>query len=174
MADIAAFDPRESVLMLGKSGKMVLCSDAAEVTIRGRNRLDKQVPDNGNKGKVAFKGKELTSLQCSWVLMPEDDATFWSDVFPLFSEPGKNGTANPLDIQHGASNRAGIAVVTVEGYDIGKADPVDGRDISVDLLEWTPRPTAPKKQSAARVPLTEQVPKVTAADAKANGLGGAA
>lgn len=137
----------ESTLSLGKSARdMVVVSDAASIETELGNRLDKQRKKGSNFGRLEMLGVEPAEFTVDFVILPDEEDHFWRKVKPLLREPGKNGTAPPLEAIHPQINRVDVTTVTVHKVVIGQPSSKDGRTIHIDLIEWTPRPTKTKGQ----------------------------
>jgi hypothetical protein len=122
----------------------ILITDNAKVNIRGGNKIDGQTSGGTNKARVKFKGLKLSVLVASFIVVPEQESHFWESVFVLFRMPGDKGRALPLDITHASANRSGIVTVTIEDYRIGEADPVRGREVMIEMREWSDEVFNPK------------------------------
>lgn len=160
----------EQNLFLGTTGDPpVLVSDNAKIVICGGNKIDGQTSGGTNKARVKFKGVKLSRLVASFIVTPDQEDDFWENVFVLFRMPGDKGRALPLEITHGSSNRAGVTTVTIEDYKLGEADPVRGREIMIEMREWSdavfnpkPDPNQGKTRNQPPGPLDPE--KTTAGD----------
>lgn len=153
MATIATYaDPdSESIVRMGVSGSQpVLVSDAAEVEVELSNGFDKQRHKAKNFGRVKFLGIDLAKASISFTVMPDEETNFWSRIVPLIRQKGKTGNAPPLDIITPQLNRAGISTVTILKAKIGQPNSRDGRRVTIDVQEWAPAPSEPKKTTAAK------------------------
>jgi len=150
MSDIETYEDNgaaECTLLLGTTGDPpVLVSQTADVHVKGGNKIDGQTSGGSNKARVKFKGVELTKIMVSFILLPEDEKQFWEDTFTLLKMPGERGRALPLDITNATVNRAGVTTVMIDDYDIGKADPVHGRSVSINMREWSDSVFNPKSE----------------------------
>lgn len=135
----------EQNLYLGTTGDPpVHVSDNAKIVICGGNKIDGQTSGGTNKARVKFKGLKLSKLIASFIVVPEQEDDFWQDVFVLFRMPGNKGRALPLEITHATANRAGVPTITIEDYKIGEADPVRGREVMIEMREWSDEVFNPK------------------------------
>jgi hypothetical protein len=145
---IATYDDpvAESVLLMGVAGSPpVLVSTAAEVDLELKNGFDNQRHKAKNFGRVKFLGIDLAKISVDFVVMPDEERDFWAKVVPLFRQKGKRGNAPPIDVTNLQMNRAGITTVTVLACKIHSPNARDGRKVSVQLQEWAPAPSEPKK-----------------------------
>lgn len=141
----------ESTLQLGKSPKsMVVVSDAASIEVKLANRLDKQRKRGANFGRLRFLGVEPAEFSISFVILPSEEKNFWRKVKPLLREPGKNGTAPPLEAIHPQINRVDVTTVTIQSVNIGQPSSATGREVQINVIEWTPSPTKTKDKSSDR------------------------
>lgn len=148
MATIPVYaDPvGESVLRMGVSGTPpILVTTVAEVEVQLKNGFDNQRHKVKNFGRVKFLGIDLAKASVTFVVMPDEEVYFWAEVVPLFRQKGKKGNAPPIDIVNLQLNRAGITIVTVLTAKIGPPSSRDGRHVQVELQEWAPAPSEPKK-----------------------------
>jgi hypothetical protein len=138
----------ESVLRMGPSGgALVLVSDSASVSVRLENVFDDQTSIGKNFAKVKFRGIKPAVIHVSFVVLPEEEAAFYKSVAPLFRQKGKNGNSPPMSMVNLQANRLGIDTVSIVSADVGAPDARNGRSVTLELKEWTAKPTA-----AAEVP----------------------
>lgn len=123
-------------------GSLVLVSDAAHVSVRLENVFDDQTSIGKNFAKVKFRGIKPAVLHVSFVVLPEDERDFYNQVTPLFRQKGKNGNSPPMSMVNLQANRLGIDTVSIVSADIGAPDARDGRTVTLELKEWTAKPTA--------------------------------
>lgn len=132
----------ESVLRMGPSGgSLTLVSDVAHVSVRLENVFDDQTSVGKNFAKVKFSGIKPAVLHVNFVVLPEEERAFYNQVTPLFRQKGKNGNSPPMSIVNLQANRLGIDTVSIVSADIGAPDAKDGRSVTLELKEWTAKPT---------------------------------
>lgn len=137
---------QESVLKLAPAGGgLVTVSQIAVVECEVSNRFDRQRKHDANFGKQKFLGVELAKFHASFVVYPEDEQTFWSDVVPILRPKGKAGASPALDVVNLQINRVGVRTVILVKAKIGPPSPRDGRHVSIELEEWSSGATEPKK-----------------------------
>jgi len=141
-------DPQaESLLRMGPTGgTLVLVSDCAHVTSHLENGFDRQAAKGANFGRKKFLGVAPATFTVTFVVLPEEEDDFWSDVVPLLRPKGRQGAAPPIDIVNPQVNRIGITTVTVLSADIDPPSPRDGRTVTIQLEEWTKAPTPAKEK----------------------------
>jgi hypothetical protein len=113
---------------------------------------------------VKFLGIDLARANVDFVVMPDEEASFWREVVPLFRQKGKGGNAPPIDVINLQLNRAGITTVTVLRAKIGQPNARDGRRVSVELQEWAKAPTTPKPAVAGQGKFDPAVVEATVAN----------
>jgi hypothetical protein len=135
----------EDNLFLATTGDpLVLVSNCVRVNVCGGNKIDGQTSGGTNKGRVKFKGLKLSKINVSFIVLPDEEDYFWENVFVFFRMPGDKGRALPLEAKNATINRAGVPTVTIEDYKVGEADPVRGREIFLELREWSDEVFDPK------------------------------
>lgn len=154
MAQIPFYpDPAaESVLRMGPTGKsLVFVSNVAHVSGHLENVFDDQTSVGKNFGRTKFRGIKPATFTVTFVVLPEEEDDFWNKVVPLCRQKGKKGNSPPIAVVNPQINRLGIDTVSVVSCDIDAPDARDGRQITLNLKEWTPAPVAPKKVDTGKV-----------------------
>jgi len=154
MASIPFYaDPAaESVLRMGPSGKsLVFVSNVAHVSGHLENVFDDQTSIGKNFGRTKFRGIKPARFTVTFVVLPDEEDDFWIKVVPLFRQKGKRGNSPPIAVVNPQINRLGIDTVSVVSCDIDPPDARDGRQVTLQLKEWTPAPTTPKPVNAGKV-----------------------
>jgi len=147
MATIATYDDyhKESVLLMSVSGEpYVLVSEQANVEIELVNDFDKQRHKNQNFGRKKFLGISFAKIDVDFIVLPDDEARFWSEIVPLFRQRGKTGNGPALDVANYQMNRAGVNAVNCVRSKIGPPSARSGRKVSLHLEEWSIGPSKPK------------------------------
>lgn len=140
----------ESILRVGPSGgDLVLVSDVAHVTSHAENGFDRQRKAGSNFGRVKALGIIPAKFTVTFVVLPEDEQHFWDKVYPLFRSRKKNSTAPPLDVVNPQINRIHIDTVFAVSIDVDPPNPRDGRQVALQLEEWTPAPVKTVKSAAS-------------------------
>ncbi len=135
----------ESTLRLGKSeASLILVSNVAVIGTKLANGVDKQRKKGANFGRLRFLGIAPAEFDVTFVVLPEEEEAFWRDVAPLLRQPGKNGTAPPLEAVHPQINRVDVSTITVVAANIGQPTSEGLRMVSLQLIEWTPKPVKAK------------------------------
>jgi hypothetical protein len=154
MADPIPFYPdpgAESTLYLSVSGQPpILVSQVAFVASRLDNAFDEQKQAGSNFGRVTFIGIQPAEFTVSIIVLPEDEAHFWSKVVPLFRQKGEKGNSPPLDVTNPQINRVGVTTVTCVSSFIDAPHARDGRSVGLVLREWTPAPVKPKPDTSKK------------------------
>lgn len=141
----------ESTVRLGTSGKQpVLVSTTCDVEVVLQNGFDNQRQKAKNFGRVRFLGIDLARVTLDFVVMPDEETSFWRNVVPICRQKGPKGNAPPVDIINPQANRAGITTVTVLRIKIGPPSSRNGRRVSIELQEWAKAPVEPKPSDAAK------------------------
>ena len=135
----------ESVLRMGPTGKsLVFVSNVAHVSGHLENVFDDQTSVGKNFGRTRFRGIKPAVFTITFVVLPEEEDDFWNKVVPLFRQKGKKGNSPPIAVINPQINRLGIDTVSVMSADIDPPNARDGRQVTLQLKEWTPAPVAPK------------------------------
>lgn len=153
MVDVLATYPdpyKESVLILGGPKGLVLVSETAEVEIEIEHDFDTRRRKGYNAASPKFLGVKPLEIHVDFVVLPDEEVTFFRDVVPILRPKGKKGASQPLDILNHQANRVGVTTVTLRRAKIGKPSPRDGRHVSIHLQEWTPAPVEPNPSNAAK------------------------
>jgi hypothetical protein len=142
----------ESVLRMGPSGKaLIMVSNAAHVSAHVENGFDEQKQKGTNFGRVKFLGIAPATFTVTFVVLPDEEDTFYKLVVPLCRQKGKRGNSPPMTVANLQINRLGIDTVTIKSADIDPPDARDGRQVTLHLQEWTPAPTAAKPVNSGKV-----------------------
>jgi hypothetical protein len=154
MASIPFYaDPAtESVLRMGPTGKsLVFVSNVAHISGHLENAFDDQTSVGKNFGRTKFRGIKPATFTVTFIVLPEEENDFWVKVVPLFRQKGKNGSSPPISVVNPQINRLGIDTISVVSADIDPPDARSGRQVTLQLKEWTPAPVAPKKVDTGKV-----------------------
>jgi hypothetical protein len=161
MAQIPFYiDPAaESTLRMGPTGKsLVFISNVAHVSGHVENAFDDQTSVGRNFGRTKFRGVKPAQFTITWVVLPDEEDHFWTNVAPLFRQKGKKANSAPMAVVNPQINRWGIDTVSIVSADVDPPDARNGRVITAQVKEWTPAPVAPKPVTTGKTGIFAPTP----------------
>lgn len=138
----------------------VTLSERALISVKTANKFDCQKKKGENFSRARFLGIEPARIRAAFCVLPEEDGHFQAAAIPLIlREKTPRGNAKPRKVSHPILTRLGITQVIVLSADIGPMLPKEGREVTIEMQEWTqtvskPNPAPAKSGGLQKDPAT--------------------
>lgn len=147
-----------STLQMGTSEQdLITVSTTALVQVRTRNVIDEQTKPGKNFGRSSFIGIAPVVATIVFTILPDEEDHFFDNVMPLCRQKGRDGVSPPITIVNAQLNRVDVDTVSILSCDYTHPTARDGRQVTIQVREWTDKPTTPKEDTSQKTK-TEPTP----------------